>query len=642
MIEQSRPSNSGPLFRVLGLLDKVRRQGTGYSARCPGPRHTNGDRDPSLGIALGYDGRVLLNCHRGCGPDEILNALNLDWQDLFEKSQSGNPVRRFRLLNAEGKVVAEHVREDVGDDKKLWWEHGGKRGLNGTAVKDLPLYRMPELAQPGPVIVTEGEKAADALADLGLLAVGTITGAGETPSDLALAPLQGREVWLWPDNDVVGREHMARIAAKIKPTPKWISWPDAVEPGEDAADYVARGGTADGIKAMVVAAVAEPTSLGTSASPRIWRASELMSMRFDPVRWAIPGLLPAGLAILAGRPKLGKSWLGLGWVIDVCRGAPVLKKMDVVQGEALYLALEDGPQRMQERLALMLGDNQPPESLHIVTEWPRMNEGGLEMLDQFLTEHKKTRLVVIDTFKRVRPIEKNSQRLYDLDYDAIQPVAALARLHNVAIVVVLHTRKGESSDPLEMVSGTLGLSGAADCVLVLRRERGQADASLFVTGRDVEEQDLALRWEKDDVLGWSLLGNADQFRKSKERQQIIDAIQSMPGMSPAEIADAIGKPRGGVRYLLFAMTRDADIRTRDGKYYPSTNANSPNSPFSPPVLISPPDLPLTPNSLVSGNSAVRDRGAVRAVRAQVRCIPCGRPAHAADQVCPHPRVPKED
>jgi len=321
-----------------------------------------------------------------------------------------------------------------------------------------------------------------------------------------------------------------------------------------------------------------------SASPppafsnfRIWRAPELASMTFDSTRWAIPDLLPAGLAILAGRPKLGKSWMGLGWAIDIARGAPALGKLSVIQGEALYLALEDGPRRMQERIALMLGETPQPENLWITPEWERTNEGGIDHLDKWLSDHPQTRLVVIDTFKRVRPIEKNSQRLYDLDYDAIAPLAAMARERNVAIVVVFHTRKGESSDPLEMVSGTLGLSGAADCVMVLRRERGQADASLFVTGRDVEEQDLALRFDHDDELGWTLLGNAEQFRRTKERQGLLDAIDTMPGMTPSELADAMGKSRSGIRRLLFNMVRDGDIRTRDGHYFSSFLANTASS-----------------------------------------------------------------
>lgn len=620
---------SAPLWRLLGLLDKVKKSGTGYEARCPGARHKHEDKHPSLSLGLGYDGRVLLNCHAGCATDDILNALQLEWTDLFEKSNAGNVVRRYRLLNGSGHVVAEHVREELAGDKRLWWEHTGKRGLNGTALSDLPLYRQPEIESARadvPVIVTEGEKAADALADLGVLAVATVTGAAGTPSADVLSVLRGREVWLWPDNDDVGRAHMERIAQALTPAPRWIDWKEAPEHG-DAADWVTSGGQATDLKGLLRL----ETTAGL-AGPRIWRATELMAMRFDSTRWAIPGLLPAGLAILAGRPKLGKSWLGLGWTIDVSRGGQVLKKMDVVQGETLYLALEDGPQRMQERLALMLGEDPAPAALSVATEWPRMNEGGLDLLDQWLTAHPAARMVTIDTFKKVRPKEKGNQRLYDLDYDAIAPVAALARKHNVAIVVVFHTRKGASDDPLEMVSGTLGLSGAADCVLVLRRERGQADASLFVTGRDVEEQDLALRWEKDDTLGWSLLGNAENFRRSKERQQVLDAIQAMPGMRPIELADALGKSRNAVRQLLFNMTRGQEIRVRDGKYWPGAIRNNDNSdnrqsqttetPITDPVTAVTDVSPITPVIAVIADGPTR---AIRDDPATV-CRRCGRSA----------------
>jgi hypothetical protein len=411
----------------------------------------------------------------------------------------------------------------------------------------------------------------------------------------------------------------------------------------------------------------------TRPGPQIWTGPQLAAMAFDAPRWAIPDLLPAGLAILAGRPKLGKSWLGLGWALDIPRPSPALRRLKVVQGETLYLALEDGPRRMQERMALMLGDTPAPQGFNVVTEWPRTNEGGLELLDQWLTEHTNARMVVIDTFKRVRPVEKNSQRLYDLDYDAMQPLAELARRHNVAIVVVFHTRKGESTDPLEMVSGTLGLSGAADCVLVLRRERGQIDASLFVTGRDVEEQDLALRWEKEDMLGWALLGNADEFRRSKERQLLVDAVKTMPGLKPVELADATGKSRGSVRYLLFRLVQDGELRVRDGGYYPgllvatqatansfsgttnsfgpselpshvqnapsgisrdeslTTPPNTPNSPTTP--------APLTTNGAVSTDSTVSPNRAVRGVSGIDRrvCRWCGRTMpHPPDYVCPRP------
>jgi len=558
---------STPLYRILGSLERVKKSGSGYEACCPGPRHKNADKNPSLSIGLGQDGRVLLNCHAGCDVDEVLSSLNMTMSDLFEHSQEGNPVRRYRLLNSNGATIATHVREDLPGDKKIHWERNGHNGLDGMPLENMPLYRTPDLiTRPhDPVIVCEGEKAAEALVEAGLLALGTVTGAAGTPSVEVLSVLNGRVVWLWPDNDKTGREHMQRIAERLKVTPLWVEWKDAPE-GGDAADYIAQGGTAAGIQVMVRQPTTEPSG------PRIWRGDELTNAHFDPVRWAIPGILPSGLTILAGRPKLGKSWLVLGWALDVARGYPVLKKIETQPGDTLYLALEDSPRRMQERQAMMLGETPPSHAVHIATSWPRQNEGGLEMIEQWIVANPRARLVMIDTFKRFRPKEMKLARLYDLDYDAVAPLAELAGRHNIAVVLVLHTNKTDPSDPIDLVSGTLGLAGAADGVLVLKRERGQADASLFVTGRDVEEQDLALKWDKLDTFGWMLLGEAEQFRMTKERSEVLNVIAQMPGLKPSEIAAALGKTSGPIRRLLFKMVRDEEVRLRDERYWPAGNS----------------------------------------------------------------------
>ncbi len=613
-----------PLWRVLGALpsDQAPKKSGSDSFKACCPAHE--DRHASLSIGTGLNGRVLLKCFKGCTSEAIVAALGLNMSDLFEKSPAGNPIRRFKLINPNGKVVATHVREDVPGDKDMWWESQGKRTLNGTPLESLPLYRLPDVlnAEPSvPVIVCEGEKAADALADIGLLAVGTVTGASCTPCEASIAALAPHEVWLWPDNDEPGRTHMQHIAERIDSAVRWIEWPTTIE-GGDAADYVVQGGTAAGVVELL-----KPDQKPLSAQIRIWRGDELARAQFDPVRWAIPGILPSGLTILAGRPKLGKSWLVLGWSLDIARRAKVLRQIETDHGDTLYLALEDNDRRMQERQAMMLGDAGAPHGFHVANEWPRSNEGGLELIEQWIDTNKSARLVVIDTFKRFRPKESKANRLYDLDYDAIAPVSALAAKKNVAIVVVFHTNKLDPSDPIDLVSGTLGLSGAADGILVLKRERGQADASLFVTGRDVEEKDLALKWEKDDALGWALLGAAEDFRRSRERQAILDAVRAMPGMSPSDIANAIQKKPGAVRYLLFAMVRDAEVRNRDGKYFvldttPNTpNTNNANS------------LPVPPLSLtrVSADSAVSPNSGVRGVRGgdevldkpPVMCSVCG-------------------
>ena len=563
----ARPPATSPIWRVLGLLPDAKPRGDNWQARCP----AHEDHQPSLSIREGDDGRVLLKCFAGCPVEAIVAALGLTLADLFEPN-----VSRYRLrLNGH---EYRHVRQNLpSGEKKIRWEVDGKTGLNGTGVEELPLYGLACLADApagSTVYLCEGEKAAQALIDAGLYAVGTVTGASATPVATVLEPLRDYQVVLWPDNDQPGREHMERIATMLNMVrpPNWLDWPDAPPKG-DAADYLAAGLSPAALPALTRPWRPVQAPLVEQKSPvRIVNAVDLLRAEFDPPRWAVPELLMEGLALLAGRPKLGKSWLGLNLAVDVAEGALALDRIKTTRGEVLYMALEDGERRMQERLQLVLGNREPSPLLSFAYDWPVFDStgGGLELLEDWIAAHPLARLVVIDTFKRVRPAEKgNSKRLYDLDYDALAPLAALARAHGIAIVVVFHARKGEADDPLDLVSGTTGLSGACDAVLVLRRERGQADASLFVTGRDIEERDMALRWHGKDAdrFHWEWIGEAEDFRISAERRQIVDVVSEMPGSKPSDIAGALNKTVGSVRYLLFKMVREGQIRIRGGAYY---------------------------------------------------------------------------
>ena len=177
---------------------------------------------------------------------------------------------RYELRDASGALVAIHCRQDGPDGKRLWWEQpDGTPGLDGRSSADLPLYGIERLTGSVTVILVEGEKAAEALLVAGIQAIGTVTGASGTPSAMSLAELTGRRVVLWPDNDDVGRVHMARIGAAlagIAADVRWIDWPDAPEHG-DAADFLAAGGTREDVETLVGAArplVGHPTSDGAS------------------------------------------------------------------------------------------------------------------------------------------------------------------------------------------------------------------------------------------------------------------------------------------------------------------------------------------------------------------------------------------
>ncbi len=199
-------------------------------------------------------------------------------------------ITRYEIRDAEGKVVAVHVRRDLEGGKRITWEQpNGHRGLRGQPVANLPLYRLPEmLSAPNgeTVIVVEGEKATDALHRAGLVAVGTVTGATGTPSDSSLRPLVGRDVVLWPDHDEVGRDHMRRIGAalvRLGGKPRLLNWPEARDPGDDAADFLARGGTAPDVRLLIadaqpVSAEAEPTDAAVERRPSRSQSSELVDL----------------------------------------------------------------------------------------------------------------------------------------------------------------------------------------------------------------------------------------------------------------------------------------------------------------------------------------------------------------------------
>lgn len=195
----------------------------------------------------------------------------------------------------------------------------------------------------------------------------------------------------------------------------------------------------------------------------VFSARDLMAQDLPPVRWAVEGILPAGVAILGGKPKMGKSWLALGLAVAVAAGGRALGKVPVDEGPALYLALEDNRRRLQSRMKKLLAEGEAPAGLALATEWPRLGEGGLENLEAWLEENPAARLIVVDTLKKIRPAAGTGNRsLYDVDYEALEPLIPLAGKHNVAVLVVHHLRKMLAADPLDELSGSTGLSGGVD------------------------------------------------------------------------------------------------------------------------------------------------------------------------------------
>jgi hypothetical protein len=307
-------------------------------------------------------------------------------------------------------------------------------------------------------------------------------------------------------------------------------------------------------------------------------AAELMEMEFEPTRWVVPDVLPEGLSLLVGKPKKGKSWMGLGFCESVAVGGVALGTRRVEQGDTLYLALEDNRKRLQKRLKKVLDGRPAPKNMHLYTEWPRLEEGGAEALDGWLTEHPDARLVVIDTLAKIRK-PAGGANVYAEDYAALETLLPLAAKHGVAIVVVHHLRKMAAADPMDEISSSTGLTAGVDGFLILRRTPGSKGPTLFVDGRDIEEPtEYALHWNLDTAT-WTIEGDAEEVHVSKERADILLTLnRNGAPMTPKEVADAMpGAKYNNVKYLMWTMLGDGQLLKNDkGAYYPANPTNPTN------------------------------------------------------------------
>lgn len=297
-------------------------------------------------------------------------------------------------------------------------------------------------------------------------------------------------------------------------------------------------------------------------------APDLVAQDLPAIRYAVPGLIPEGLTILGGPPKVGKSWLAMGVGFEVAGGGKALGLVPVEQGAVLYLALEDGHRRLKTRLTKIASGAEIPSALEFasVGGWPRLDNGGMDALELWSDRHPDGRLIIIDTLAKVRQGARRRDSLYDEDYRALEGLQKFAADRAIAVVANHHLRKMSAEDFVEEISGSSGLTGAADSILTLRKPRGETTARLKGTGRDLEEDlDIALQWEPETAR-WRWLGDASQYLISDERKEVLAVLGDGAGHSLEVVVERLGKPEATVRGLLWRMTKDGQIAHHDEKY----------------------------------------------------------------------------
>ena len=216
---------------------------------------------------------------------------------------------------------------------------------------------------------------------------------------------------------------------------------------------------------------------------KTYTMQELYDQPLEPVEYLVDGLLAPGLYILGGSPKVGKSWMALQLCLAVCGGTTFLGRK-TTQTEVLYLALEDGPQRLHSR-ALRLVDT-APEGLHLCHRAAPIGQG----LEQQIIGG-----IVLS---------------YSSDYEDAGALKALADRNGICLLVIHHLRKMADDDPFNRLSGTNGPAGAADGTLILMRNKRQdGTATLYATGRDIEDVEEELEFAD---CRWSRAVQPEQLR----------------------------------------------------------------------------------------------------------------------------------
>lgn len=292
-------------------------------------------------------------------------------------------------------------------------------------------------------------------------------------------------------------------------------------------------------------------------------AEELMAEDLPPVRMVIGDAVPAGLLLLAGDPKAGKSLLLQDLALSVASGTLAWGSLPVAAGDALYVANEGGKHSFRDRLAKMLDGAPAPSRLDIAYESKSLG-GALEaQLHAWLSSRAEARLIVVDTYASVAPVLRGVDR-HQEDYKALAGLAALCHeFPDILIVLVHHTRKAEGDDVMHRISGSNGMTAATDGNAVLSRHTGARQCVLSIRPRNAEESNLVL--ERDESLRWTVVGDDERSQLSGGRQSILRYIESAEGpVTPSEVSVALGMKPENVRQYLTQMAADRQV-TKPGR-----------------------------------------------------------------------------
>ena len=498
----------------------AKREGNGWRAKCP----AHDDHTPSLMIADGRLG-VVVKCHAGCTQEAVLAALPVEARELFAAPGGGigkREVATYDYHDERGRLLYQSVRYEPGDNGNAktfrmrrpdpsapgGWDYH----LNGTKKV---LYRLPDVveavASGKRVWIVEGEKDADALRARGHVATTNPNGAGKWRDEYSQA-LKGADVVIVADRDAPGYAHAQDVARKLAGVAAKIVTVEAAE-GKDVSDHLAAGRK---LAELVELSTARAESVTGADADGFIRVGTLIAEPDNPHPWVVHGLVPSGgMALVAGKPKAGKSTLARAIALRVCRGDPVLGR-ETMAGPVLYLGLEDPREAIKGHFRRMGARDADDIDIY----FGKVPEHAQAWLADQLAKRDPV-LVVIDTMQFFLGITEINE--YGAVVNALRSILEIFRGHRCAVLIVHHAGKGERVG-FDAILGSTGILGTVDTAVLVKRRPDDQSRTIAtmqrmhaVGGEDMPETVLTL----DDHTEPTLAGSRTDYDRAKMGEAIL-------------------------------------------------------------------------------------------------------------------------
>lgn len=295
----------------------------------------------------------------------------------------------------------------------------------------------------------------------------------------------------------------------------------------------------------------------------------LLSTYYPEPQWAVHGLLPEGLLLLAGKPKQGKSYLALTIALAIAKQQTCLDHFPVTPGDVLCFSLEDYAKRVQKRMERLYQTPSDKHTIEFFYDAPKMKDGFAQHLTATLDARPAVRLVIIDTLRCIRDTQSGDYNMYQEDSDFMGSLNQCAQNAGTTILILHHTRKAKSDDVFDEISGTGGLRGATSGNMVLEETKGEADAMLQIEGKDFEHRmHVALKRQEDG--SWTYVGEGEIYQLRSTKRAIVDAVRELGDEATAkEVWQISGvKNYGTVKTMLSRMASLGEMgRSQRGIYF---------------------------------------------------------------------------